>query len=349
MKASYHNIAMSSYLYNKPSVSRSSLYILLALLPQLIMLAVTASYRSLIIIACTCAGFVLAEFLGNALRKKQTLNDGTALVAGLLTGMFFPAEFSFVMAFCITFGTALLTKQLFGSGGCCWINPVMTAVVLAYFHAPLFFPYLVTPAGVDLAGTPFAAASGVFTAAAPDAAITTGLNSGFLQRLGIFLPDGYVTLFRDTGASIPALRFNLLTLAASVFLIACGTLNWRLPACYLFMYGLLVWVFSLYPFGGGFLHGDMLFALLTSGTLFCGFFILDYQGTVPLSPAGKAVYGLIAGFFAFIFSGAGGSPVGALFTVLAVNCVSPLIGLVEEWGFQEIRKKEMEQRILYGK
>jgi electron transport complex protein RnfD len=314
------------------------------------MLALTASYRSLILIACTCGGFVLAELLSNRLRKKRTLNDGTALVAGVLAGMFFPAEFSFALAFGMALCSGVITKQLFGSGGCCWINPVMIAVALAYFYEPLFFSYLVTPGGMHLEGSAFEAAqSGVFTAIPADASVTTGINSFFLQKLGVFLPDGYVSLFYDTGASIPALRFNMLTLGASIFLIAVGSLHWLIPVCYFFVYSLLVWVFSVQPFGGGLWQGDMLFALLTSGTLFCGFFMLDYQGTVPLSRAGKAVYGLMAGLFAFVFSGAGGSPVGALFTVLAVNCVSPLIGMVEDRLFQEIRKREMEQRLLYGK
>ena len=148
-----------------------------------------------------------------------------------------------------------------------------------------------------------------------DAKITSYLNTKILSHAGVELPDGYITLLWDTVSSIPTFRFNII-----------GSF---IPFLFITLYGLFVHLFSLKFFGGDFAQGDILFALLSSGTLFASFFILDWFGTTPLSVIGKIVYTLIAAILALFIAGCGTSPVGIMFTILCANIISPLIQLCE--------------------
>jgi electron transport complex protein RnfD len=137
-------------------------------------------------------------------------------------------------------------------------------------------------------------------------------------------------MFWDTQSVIPAFRFNLLTLFSSMFLISVGIINWIVPTAFLAVYGILVRLFSQTLFTGIVGQGDLLLALLTSGTLFTAFFIVDFYGTTPITNLGKLLYGIVVGIIAFFITGCGTSPIGSMFTVLFANVVSPIIQLLED-------------------
>ena len=107
-------------------------------------------------------------------------------------------------------------------------------------------------------------------------------------------------------------------------------INWIIPAAYLTTYSLFVVLFSLAPFTGKIGQGDILLSMLTSGTLFTAFFLVDSYGTTPISRIGKAAYGILAGIFCFMICGCGTSSIGNMFTVLICNIISPIIQYLED-------------------
>jgi electron transport complex protein RnfD len=78
------------------------------------------------------------------------------------------------------------------------------------------------------------------------------------------------------------------------------------------------------------LSGDILFAVLTSGILFTAFYLLPEFSTVPRTRVGKLVSGLLAGLICFMLCGPGGSPAGAVFTVISVNPLATIIEYLEK-------------------
>jgi electron transport complex protein RnfD len=145
---------------------------------------------------------------------------------------------------------------------------------------------------------------------------------------------------------VSAFRFNALVLVASAVLLAFKVVRPLIPLCFLASYLLLVRLFAPL-FGSGTVgSGDVLLALLTSGTLMAAFFLLDTPGTVPVSRRGKIVYALGAGGAAFVFCGSGTSPVGSAVTVLAANLLSVFIQFAELLSrgakFRRVTKPSME-------
>ncbi len=324
-------VTLRPFCYIRPSLDTMTAGVIAVLVPQLVMLFVTDSYRSLILLGCTTAASVLAECIDAAALRHKRGDWNVALLQGLLIGMFLPASYPFASAFFIALCTLLVAKYAFGGLAGSWINPVAAVIIIAYFVGAVWFPAYSVPAGylqtrnVSLA----LIQDGVIPTLPADSSVTAFLNETVFAFLGTSIPDGYVSLLWDSGAAVPAFRFNILTLIASLVLFSFRMLHWVVPACYVAVYAVLVKFFCPVFAGGTVGEGDILLSVLSGGTLFTAFFVLSWFGTTPLSPGGKVFYGVFAGVASFFISGYGMSPVGAMFTVLSANMISPVIQLCE--------------------
>jgi electron transport complex protein RnfD len=342
MKHNNYNAMLRPYWYATPSFRVIIIGTLLVLVPQVIMLFVTKSYASLVIICSAIAASLLAEALNKALRGTAGFDALFACLQGLLTGMFFPAAFPPLSVFTLTLFTLLLTKYAFGGVASSWINQAALTVALAYFVGAEWFPEFLVTKPQLVSENPVTLLFENRPLLPFDSRITGFLNSTILSATKTVIPPGLISFFWDSGAAIPVSRFNVLTIAASIVLILLDIIDWVMPACFLGVYFLLVWLFAPLVAGGGIAGGDILLASLTGGTLFTAFFMLGAVGTVPWSFRGKILYSSVAGCFAFIFLGGGTSPAGAVFTVLAANLLSAFIQFYE----QQARRKLFRTKLM---
>lgn len=332
MKKSYEQLTLAPFCYSVPSVGQSSKAIIILFIPQLIMLFLTNSIASLILVATAIAASVLADISDSFARNRAYRLGSSVLLQGLLIGMFIPSTYSQFKAFIIIYVSLLLTKYAFGGFAQAWANPAAVAVIFLYLFGFSEFPaFLVDSSLLRQSDTlTKLISSGKIPLCRFDKDITSFLNTNVLHYAGIALPDGYVSLFWDTGNIIPALRFNLLTLLATLYLISFNLTEWLIPFVYLLTYAITVRIFGLVPYGGLYFQGDILLALCTSGTFVAAFFILPWGGTTPLTIAGKCIYAAFAGIFAFLLNGCGTGNIGTMFVILIMNVVSPFIQFIED-------------------
>lgn len=329
-KQHYKKVSLSPFT-NKSSTFSTYLMILLALIPQVIMLFVTKSFSNLIIVGTCILACFLSEIVSIVEKKHVNLSILTAFVHGILIGFFLPAGYPPVSIFFITFFTMVLLKYAFNDSYVVWLNPVIAAVVCCWFIGQFNFPGFQVTKDYLSAKNPslLLIQEGIFPTFKFDEAVTTFLNDSTFSIFGVSIPQGYVSLLWDSGSVIPAFRFNFLTILASIFLLVTDIFSMEVPAVFLVTYTLLV-KFAGPVFTGGIpMQGDMILALLSSGTLFSVFFCLQWFGTTPLSIKGKLFYGFIGGIIAFIFSGCGTSPIGSAVTILFLNILSPVIQYFE--------------------
>jgi electron transport complex protein RnfD len=289
------------------------------------------------VIFATCVASLAAEALCAVVRQKEgTIQISAVLLAsaqGLITGMFFPESYPPFAAFVLTLCALLVAKYAFGGAAASWINSAAFTVAIAYFVGSRWFPeFLITKSDLAMENP----SRLLLDPAASQTAsrVTAFLNATVFRLAGIALPDGYLPFLWDTHAAIPAFRFNILILLASIVLIVFDIVSWIVPLCYVGVYAVLVWIFAPAVAGNGLGNGDILLALLTGGTLFTAFFMLNWFGTVPMTTQGKITYGCLSGAFAFVFCGSGASPAGAMFTVLTANLMSVFIQLYEKYRRQ---------------
>jgi len=331
MKKTGWIVSPAPFLLTRPTVTRMTVVTACTLMPQLALIAMDGDVQSLVTIASAILGSVLAEFLFSFPDRKNSLRDGSVILSGLLVGMLLPSTLNPVISLAVAFIGMLVARNLFGGSGSYWIHPVAVSVAIAYIGSAAFFPaQLVTGDGIRTVGDAFGAFKlDGFAQNPQDQAVTGTINAFLLRIFGIKLPEGYVTLFWSAPSVIPAFRYNAFILAGSVVLIAMNIIDWIVPLAYLVSYALCVYFLSLMPFGSLQVSGDMLFAFLTSGTLFAAFYLLPDYSTNPRTRIGKAISGTLAGIVAFVVSGPGGAPAGSVFTVLVINAFNPVIEYLE--------------------
>ncbi len=322
---------LSPFVYLRPSVRMEAFIVLFLLSLQVLMLFVTKSYGSLLIVLSS----LLASFSADFIMAKKKFSDSFEVVSvstrALIISLLIPSGFPPVAVFFITFSVLFINRLSLGGFANSWINPAAVIVAICWIVGMKFFPDIRLSV-TDLQSKNIALSlihDGTFPLNSCDVAVTNFLNKKLFSLFGISIPEGYFSLFWDSHSSIPAFRFNLLTLLSSIVLLGSDVLNPIIPAVFIFTYSILVKFFAPFFYNGTMFQGDVILALLSSGTLFCTFFLLQWHGTTPFSNRGRFFYGFFAGILAFFIMGIGLSPAGFAFIVLITNMISLFIQSIE--------------------
>ena len=346
MKHEKRGALQSPFLYVSPSTKAVLSVMVCLLLPQLLLLALTRSYEALRVILSSTLASSLAEGIYHLRRRSSTVTRLVALLQGLLVGFLLPSSYPPVALFIICLCSMLLGKYAFEGFAASWINPVALAVAAAYFiYAGPFPPYLVDLPLLRENAALSLIREGAFPLNPLDGRVTDFLNRNVFRRFGMEIPDGYVSLFWDSGSPIPAFRFNALNIAASLVLFSGDMIGMLVPASFCLSYGLLVRFAPISYFAGMRLYGDIFLAFLTSGVFFSTLFVLQWFGTVPFTHWGRLLYGLLAGLLSYLILGYGGSSVGYAFLVLVMNVLSVLIQLFETRRMKSYYRKSIRPRL----
>lgn len=343
----YKTVFLSPFKYLKPSVRTEAYFILTLMIPQLIMLAVTKSYNSLLIIAVTTISSNLVELIDKNFQKKDKFSWEISSIRGILIGLLLPSGFPLIPVFFITFVALALNKFILGGFANSWVNPIAITIAVCWIVGMKFFPQVSVTLNELQTKNPALTLiqNGTFPINSFDVRITTFLNQKVFSLFKVSIPDGYVSLLWDSHSSIPAFRFNLITLLSSILIIGFDIIHPLIPGIFILTYSLLVKFAAPFFYNGQFMQGDIILALMTSGTLFCTFFILQWHGTIPLTNRGKTAYAVIAGIIAFLIVGCGTSPSGAVFTVLFMNIISLLIQSVENYFSERFSLTVLKEKV----
>lgn len=338
--------AVKPFVYNEPSISVLSIRMLVLLLIQFFALCFTKSFMAIQVIVFATLGAFLAGFLCQLITKKQPYHIISLIVQGLLLGMLLPETFPFASVFTISFCILFVLCLFVCKNVNTWVNVVTFCIILAWIIGRRFFPNFEISADLLQLKNPSALLirDGVFTIYSFDISITDFLNSSIFNKFNVKLPAGYISLLVDTHSIIPAFRFNLLTIISSIIMFSDVSFSGIIPGLFLIVYAVLVRLFAPIMFGGLFNQGDIILALLTSGTLFTAVFLLQWFGTTPVSITGKIIYGFLCGIIAFFVVGAGTSPVGMVYTVLICNVLNILIRYFEEKIKFKMLQKAVQKR-----
>lgn len=325
-------VCIKPYIYEKPSISAVSIRILILLLLQFALLILTKSFNAVIVIFCTTLGALLASIVHYLVIRKNKFLSLTNLIQGIMIGMLLPQNYPPVTALFISFITLLIFKYIFETSENFWINIVSVSVLIAYFIGKIYFPDFIITTDLFNVKNPSVQLinQGVFPIYDFDVSFTNYLNANILSYFKVTLPQGIISMLWDTQSVIPAFRFNLLTIIASIVLFADNSFSLLIPSIFLFVYSLFVRLFFPYVSGGELNQGDIMLALLTSGTLFVAVFMIQWFGTHPMTVIGKIIYAFTAGVYAFIVVGGGTSPIGMIYVIVISNIINLLIRQIEE-------------------
>lgn len=320
------------FVYERPSISSVTIRFTILLLVQLIMLVATKSYSAVAVVLSAILGAAAAASLNYLISHDQPFESLNLITQGIILGLLLPENYPLVTVFFISFTTLFISKSILFRSINSWINVPCLAVIIAWFIGSTHFPsFLVTSDLITVRNASvYLIQNGNYPIYEFDSVITAFLNSTVFEWFKITVPEGFVSLLWDSHSVIPAFRFNIITIISSIIIFSDNAFSGIIPSLFLLVYAVLVRLFAPFMFGGFFNQGDVLLALLTSGTLFCTTFLIQWFGTIPITAAGKIILGFISGILAFLIMGCGTSPVGMVYTVLITNVANMLIRVFEE-------------------
>lgn len=333
LKKEVNKVYLAPFSYVSFSLGTVSLFMIVIASIIAFMLLYTRSFDSLYILGATVLASILSEIVQyNSHNNILKLHSWRiSIVQGFILGFLIPSTYPPVVVFIVSVLMFLMCKRCFGNFSDSWTNIVALTVVVLYFIYPSGFN-LFDLTRVDVQSRNSALLliqNGQVPICSFDSAVTDFLNSTVFRLLGVSVPQGYVSLLWDSGSLIPAFRFNILILTASIVFFSLDMIDFIIPLLFIVFYSLLIRFVSPVIVGGQAFQGDVILGLCTSGVLFCTIFLLQWYGTTPLTLVGKIFYGIISAFTAFVIIGCGTSSVGYAFVVLLMNIISPVIQVIE--------------------
>ena len=293
--------------------------VLVALLPTAVMGVWVHGFAAFLVIALSMCSAVVTEYLFDlATHRKNTVNDCSAMVTGLLLALTLPAKVPVYIPVLGSVFAILVVKCLFGGLGHNIMNPALAGRSFLLIS----FGSMMTVYSVDgvSAATPLAElAAGKAVDLMP---ILTGYSSGVI------------------GSSAIAL------IAGGIYLLLSGGITWEIPTS---MIG-TTWLFLVIFGGHGFDPAYILPQLMGGGLLMAAFFMATDPVSCPSTRDGQLVFGIFAGILIGLFRVKGASPDSTTYAVLIADLVGPVIDdliIPEPFGYRipKDRKKAIPRPV----
>ena len=298
-------VSSSPHLVTALDTQKTMLMVMIALCPSLAVSTYVFGPRVLLLTIVSIAACMFFEWAWNAiLKRRQTVGDLSAALTGMLLAFNVPSGLPIWTLLIGDFAAIIVVKQLFGGIGKNLVNPAITGRII------LFISFATEMTDWTL---PRMAAD----------ATSTATPLGVLAEGGGELPSNVHMFLGFVGGSFGEVSAVAL-LVGGIFLVWKKIISPIIPCCFIGT----VFVFALiYYAATG--QGDPLqmaiFHILAGGVMLGAIFMATDYVTSPLLPKGKIVFGIGCGLMTMVIRIWGQYPEGVSFSILLMNCLTPLI------------------------
>ena len=306
-KKTYSNLVVSSapHLVTNMDTTKIMLMVLIGLAPSFLVSIYVFGMRVIALTAVCIAASMFFEWAWNKLmHKTQTVGDLSAAVTGTLIAFNVPSGLPYWIAIVGCFVAIIVVKQLYGGMGKNIVNPAITARIV------LFISFATEMTTWPL---PRMAAD----------ATSTATPLGILAEGGAELPSNMQMFLGFIGGSMGEVSAIAL-LIGGLFLIWKKIISPIIPCCFIgtvFVFALIYYAAT----GNGDALQMAIFHVLAGGVMLGAFFMATDYVTSPLLPMGKVIFGIGCGLLTMIIILWGQYPEGVSFSILIMNCLTPLI------------------------
>lgn len=290
----------SPHIKSPLTTQKIMLNVIFALCPALLAATIIFGVRALILTVICCAACVVFEWLFCLVTKRpNTTSDLSAIVTGMLLGFNLPVQLPFYMAIIGCFVAIVIVKCLFGGIGQNFANPAITARIVLMLSFTANMTTWTQP--LD-----WLDAADVTSSATPLAASAQELPSLLDMFLGI------------RGGCLGETCIAAL-LVGGIYLIAAGITKPAAPVAFIATTAVCTLLYS------GFDFTYTLYQLMSGGLVLGAFFMATDYSTTPLTNKGKLIFGIGCGLITFAIRQFGTLPEGVSYSILVMNCLTPLI------------------------
>lgn len=307
-KKYFDNLIVSSspHLVTSLDTQKTMLLVIIALVPALCVSTYVFGPRVLLLTAVSMVASMCFEWLWNKMMKRRdTVCDLSAALTGMLIAFNVPSGLPIWILVLGDFVAIIVIKQLFGGIGRNIVNPAITArIVLFISFATDLTTWTVPKMAADATST-----------ATPLGVLAEGNTTLLPSNMQMFL--GFV------GGSFGEVSAIAL-LIGGIFLVWKKIISPIIPCCFIGT----VFVFALVYYAA---TGEAealrmaIFHVLAGGVMLGAIFMATDYVTSPLLPQGKVVFGIGCGVITMVIRLWGQYPEGVSFSILLMNCLTPLI------------------------
>lgn len=307
------NVSSSPHVRDKSSTKSIMWDVIIALIPTSVFGIYNFGLNAAILIAVCIATCILSEYIWQKCMKLPlTVNDGSAVLTGLLLALNLSPSFPIWMAILGSVFAIIIVKQLFGGLGQNFMNPALGARCFLM---------------ISFAGKMTSFVHDGITGPTPLAIIKAGSKSDSIQTI-LAAGDGkqqeatsVLKMFLGSTGGTIGETCALALLIGAAYLLIKKIISWRIPVCYIATFAIFILLF-----GGRGVDMMYLAAELCGGGLLLGAFFMatDYV-TSPITPKGQIIFGILLGLLTGIFRVFGASAEGVSYAIIIGNLLVPLI------------------------
>ncbi len=250
------------------------------------------------------------------LKKPLSINDGSALVTGVLLAFNLPTNIPVLIIVIGSFVSIAIAKMTFGGLGNNPFNPALVGRVFMLISFPVQMTSWPVPKGL---GTGYLDA---VTGATPLAVIKEGLKNGEpLSQLMEKIPTPSQMLLGDMGGSLGEVSAFALIIGF-VYLLWKKVITWHIPVSIIGTMAIFTSILWLVNPGK---NADPGFHILAGGVLLGAIYMATDYVTSPMNPRSMIIYGCGIGLITVIIRVWGAYPEGVSFAILIMNAFVPLM------------------------
>lgn len=267
----------------------------------------------LAVIGCLFFEWVFQKYL---IKGPVTVNDGSALVTGILLAFNVPSNLPWYMVLLGSLVAIGMAKSSFGGLGKNIFNPALVARVFLLISFPVDMTSWPVPKPIS------EGLADVVTGPTPLAIVKEGLGAEkTMTQLQSELPTYMDYLTGQMGGSLGEISAIALILGG-LFMIWKKIITWEIPVSVLatvFVFSGIMWMIDPEA------TADPVFHLMTGGLMLGAIFMATDMVTSPMTRGGQLVFGFGVGLLTILIRLWGAYPEGVSFAILLMNATVPLI------------------------
>ncbi len=296
------------------------------LIPPLLLSVFVFGFQTLVITAVSVISCVVVEAISQkGLNRPITINDGTAVITGLLMAYVIPPSAPLWLPLLGAIMAIYIGKHLLGGVGYNIFNPALLgrAFLMATFPVAMTAAWLSPLDGMGIFSF-YGESVDAVSSATPLYLLSDGGMDALTKEFGS-ITSIYWNFFLGWRPGCIGETSTLLILLGGLFLIYKKYITWHSPVAVLASIALLTWIF-----GGEetLFSGDPILAILSGGAMLGAFFMATDYVTTPMGNTAKLVFGVGVGAITVLIRLKGGYPEGICYAILLMN---PLTPSLEEW------------------
>jgi electron transport complex, RnfABCDGE type, D subunit len=304
-------VSLSPHMFADTSIQKIMWTVNLVLLPAVIFAIYHFGLPAFKTLAAGSISAVIFEAATQKiLKKKITIDDGSAFLCGLLLAMCLPPGVPFFVPIVGSFIAIVVAKHSMGGLGYNIFNPAhigRAALMVSWPVLMTSWTAVATKIDTTTSATPL----NILKLQGYEALINTfGSREELYKALFLGLRNGCI------GETCV-----VLLVLGGLILIYKGIIDWAVPVTMIATVGLLTWIFGPH----GLMSGDPIFHIMAGGLIIGAFFMATDMVTTPMTRKGRVIFAAGAGAITVLTRLVGGYPEGVCYSILLMNCVTPLI------------------------